>query len=296
MFCSFRFTSDRLKKGRVGKTITSEVTDGGYFSPYVVCVSTFPECLKTWRKARRCSQLDLAMEANVSSRHISFLETGRARPNPEMILRLGDALDLPLAARNQMLTQAGFAARYPARKWEAEDMAPIREATAHKLAGHAPYPAIALDRVWTLLQMNGPAKMLFAPLNVSTGDSMLDLITSDALPPLVENWPEVAHHSAQRLRTESAAQGGVEALDNAAAYLSEVPPPDTPLIGPVVPTIYRMGPLRLSMFTTIAQFGTPKDLTLDDMKIELFFPADADTAETLRALWSASSSDSAATQ
>ena len=152
-------------------------------------MSTFPESLKTWRKVRRCSQLDLAVEANVSSRHISFLETGRARPSPEMILRLGDALGLPLAARNQMLTQAGFAARYPARRWDAKEMAPIREAMEYTLAGHVPYPAIALDRLWTLVRMNGPAKMLFAPLSIAEGDSMLDLLMSDALPPLVENCP-----------------------------------------------------------------------------------------------------------
>lgn len=259
-------------------------------------MSTFPESLKSWRKARRCSQLDLAMEANVSSRHISFLETGRARPSPEMILRLGDALGLPLATRNQMLTQAGFAARYPSRRWDAEDMAPIREAMEHTLAGHAPYPAIALDRLWTVVRMNGPAKMLFAPLSLVEGDSMLDLVMSDALPPLVENWPEVAHHTAQRLRTESAAQGGAEALERAAAHLSLTPPPDAPAIGPVAPTIYRMGPMRLSMFTTIAQFGTPEDLTLDDLKIELFFPADAETATTLKSLWTASSNDAAAKQ
>ncbi len=257
----------------------------------VKLMSTFSESLKSWRKARRCSQLDLAMEANVSSRHISFLETGRARPSPEMILRLGDALGLPLAARNQMLTQAGFAARYPARKWEAEEMAPIREAMEHALTGHAPYPALALDRLWTVVRMNGPAQMLFAPLNVEEGDSMLDLVTSEALPPLVENWPEVAHLSAQRLRTESAAQGGIEALDRAAAILAEAPQPDSQTSGPVVPTIYRMGQARLSMFSTIAQFGTPEDLTLDDLKFELFFPADAETAATLKALWSASSDD-----
>lgn len=188
-------------------------------------MSTFPESLKIWRKTRRCSQLDLALEANVSSRHISFLETGRARPSAEMILRLGEALSLPLTARNQMLTQAGFAARYPARKWDAADMAPIRAAMEHTLAGHAPYPAIALDRLWTVVRMNAPTRMLFAPLNVGEGDSMLDLVMSDALPPLVENWPEVAHHSAQRLRTESAAQGGVAALDRAANHLSRTPLP-----------------------------------------------------------------------
>lgn len=175
-------------------------------------------------------------------------------------------------------------------------MAPIREAMEHTLAGHAPYPAVALDRLWTVVRMNGPAKVLFAPLNVAEGDSMLDLVTSGALPPLVENWPEVAHHTAQRLRTESAAQGGVAELDRAAEHLAEAPQPENQAPGPVVPTIYRMGTMRLSMFTTIAQFGTPEDLTLDDMKIELFFPADAETAETLRALWTASASHATATQ
>lgn len=175
-------------------------------------------------------------------------------------------------------------------------MAPIREAMEHTLLGHAPYPALVLDRLWTVVRMNGPAQMLFAPLNVVEGDSMLDLVTSDALPPLVENWPEVAHHSAQRLRTESAAQGGVDVLDRAAAKLSEAPHPEVLATGPVIPTIYRLGPMRLSMFATIAQFGTPEDLTLDDLKIELFFPADADTGATLKSLWAASSTDAAATQ
>jgi transcriptional regulator with XRE-family HTH domain len=245
-------------------------------------MSQFPETLKTWRNARRLSQLDLAVEADVSARHISFLETGRARPSREMIGKLGDALRLPLATRNQMLTHAGFAPRYPARRWEAEEMAPIRAAIAHTLSAHAPYPAIAIDKLWTVLRMNGPAVSLFGMLGISEGVSLIDLIVSDRLVPFIENWPDVARHSAQRLRTESAAQGGVAALDRAAEKLANVPQFGEHKLGPVVPTIYRAGAVRLSLFATVAQFGTPEDLALDDLKLELFFPADAETEAYLR--------------
>lgn len=241
----------------------------------------FPETLKTWRKARRFSQLDLAVEADVSSRHISFLETGRAKPSRDMIARLSDALDLPLASRNQMLTHAGFAVCYHQRKWDDEAMAPIRAAVDHMLKQHAPFPAIAVDRLWTIFKMNDPAKRLFGMLYVSEGSSMLDLLTSDLLPSFVENWPEVAHHAIQRLRTESAAQGGVDDFDRTADYLSTVAHhPEIPT-SPVVPTIYKAGDLRLSLFSTIAQFGTALDLTLDDLKFELFFPADDESERLL---------------
>ncbi|MEM8852139.1 MAG: helix-turn-helix transcriptional regulator [Pseudomonadota bacterium] len=244
----------------------------------------FSETLKKWRKARRFSQLDLAVEANVSSRHISFLETGRARPSREMIGRLGEALDLPLSAHNQLLTGAGFAARYAVRQWESAEMAPIRAAVDHTLSCHAPYPALAIDRLWTVVRMNPAATRLYGVFGVGEGDSILDLLVSDDLPPLVENWPDVARHAAQRLRTESAAQGGIAALDRVADTLTAEPLPPRQPLGPVVPTILRMGDLRLSLFATIAQFGTPEDVTLDDLKIELFFPADAETEAALRHL------------
>lgn len=248
-------------------------------------MTDFPQALKAWRKARRFSQLELAFEANVSARHIAFLETGRAGPSPAMIGRLGDALQIPLAARNQMLTLAGFAARYPGRQWDADEMAPIRAAVEHTLERHAPYPAIAVDRLWSVVRMNRPAHTLFGALGIVEGGSLLDLMTSDDLPPLIENWPEVAHHAAQRLRTESAAQGGVSRLDRVADKLSAASgPSDQKHIGPVVPTIYRAGGMRLSLFAIIAQFGTPEDLALDDLKIELFFPADAETERALRGM------------
>lgn len=244
----------------------------------------FSQVLKDWRKTRRLSQLGLANEADVSARHIAFLETGRARPSVAMIGRLGDALRLPLDARNQMLTGAGYAPRYPARQWDAADMAPIRAAVAYSLERHAPYPALAVDRLWTIVAMNASARSVFGALEISDGDSLLDLMVSDALPPLIENWPEVAHHAAQRLRTESAAQGGVERLNRVAEILSDVPGARQASLGPVTPTIFRIGTARLSLFAIIGQFGTAEDLTLDDLKIEFYFPADAATEAALRAM------------
>ncbi|MGJ8533350.1 MAG: helix-turn-helix domain-containing protein [Alphaproteobacteria bacterium] len=245
-------------------------------------MNDFSRTLQSWRKARRFSQLSLAVEADVSTRHISFLETGRARPSVDMIKRLGDALQLPLAARNQMLTFAGFAIQHQARNWSAEEMAPVRAAVDYTLNQHAPYPALAIDRLWTIVQMNRPAQGLFGPLNLNQGDSLLELMLSDILPPLIENWPQVAHHAAQRLRTESTAQGGIAVFDKAAEKLAEIPISAPHKSGPVVPTIFRAGSVRLSLFTTIAQFGTPEDLTLDELKIELYFPADHETEKALR--------------
>lgn len=247
-------------------------------------MTQFAQTLKTWRGARHLSQMDLAFEADVSARHISFLETGRAQPSREMIARLSDALTLPLSSRNQMLSAAGFAPRYDQRKWDAAEMAPVRAALDHTLNAHTPYPAFAVDRLWTVVQMNAPAQRLFGMLGIAEGASLLDLVTSTALPKFIENWPQVAHHSAQRLRTESAARGGVAELDAAATHLGSVPYDGKGDLGPVIPTIYKAGELRLSLFSTIAQFGTPEDVTLDDLKIEMFFPSDAQTESALRAM------------
>lgn len=240
-------------------------------------MSQFAQTLKTWRTARRYSQLELANEADVSARHLSFLETGRANPSREMIAKLGEALRMPLAARNQLLAHAGFAARYQQRNWDAEEMAPIRAAVEYTLAQHAPYPAFAVDRHWVILQMNAPAANLFGMMGVAEGESLIEVMLKEEVQALIENWPDVAHHAAHRLRTESAARGGIEKLETAADAFARAPAPKSQALGPVVPTNYRVGDLRLSLFATIAQFGTPEDLSLDDLKIELFFPSDEDT-------------------
>lgn len=247
-------------------------------------MTQFSQTLKNWRKARRFSQLELASEAEVSSRHVSFLETGRANPSRAMIGRLGDALNLPLAVRNQLLADAGFAARYPKRTWDDDEMEPIRKAVDHVLRQHSPYPAFAVDQHWTILQMNPSAKRLFAMMGADAGVSLIDLLLQETVQSMIENWPDVAHHSAYRLRVESASRGGDAVLDAAAEAFSQVPSPKQNAVGPVVPTIYKTGDLRLSLFSTIAQFGTPVDLALDDLKIELFFPNDHDTEVILRGM------------
>ena len=234
----------------------------------------FSDVLKFWRKSRRFSQMDLALEANVSTRHIAFLETGRAKPSPDMIDRLGEALKIPLDARNQLFNKAGFSNRYAGRAWDAEDMAPVRLAMEQMLDRHAPYPGFAFDRRWNLIRMNQPAKLLFSSFGIEEGSSILDFLTSDMLPDIIENWPEVAHHAAQRLRTESADQGGVPEFDRVAAKLSTVLITSQPTRSPVIPTVFKLGDMRLSLFAIIAQFGTPEDVALDDVKIELYFPSD----------------------
>ncbi|MEL7165113.1 MAG: helix-turn-helix domain-containing protein [Pseudomonadota bacterium] len=240
-------------------------------------MTRFPAALKSWRSARRYSQLDLAGIADISARHLSFLETGRARPSRDMVLRLGRALALPMAAQNQMLGDAGFAPHFASRDWTDADMAPIRQAVDHMLETHAPYPALALDRLWTIQQMNPPARALYGMLGVASGDSLLDLLVSSALPQVIENWPELAARTAHRLRLESLAAGHIAAFDPVIAHLEAAGSAAALARHPVIPTVLRMDDLRLSLFATLSQFGTPEDVTLEDIKIELYFPLDAAT-------------------
>ena len=243
-------------------------------------MTPFSDLLRHWRKMRRLSQLELALEANVSARHISFLETGRARPSRDMIVLLGETLMVPLAERNQMLAALGFTPRYAARDWDEAAMAPIRRAVDQLLVNHMPYPGIAIDRLWRLIRMNKAAKQLFGMFGMTEGESMLNLLSNPMLWQMIENWPEVAHHSMMRLRVESRAQGGVAELDAAASVLADHAKLGSD-VGPTVPTVFRFGDQRLAMFGTVAQFGSPEDLTLEDMKVELFFPSDAETDQKL---------------
>ena len=239
-------------------------------------MSDFPATLRRWRQTRRYSQLALSLDADVSARHISFLETGRARPSREMVTRLGEAMDLPLTARNELLSHAGFAPRYGARDWDDAEMAPVRSAVEYMLNAHDPYPGLALDRVWNIVEMNAAATRLFGAFGVAKGQSLLTPMLTGVFAQVVENWPTVASAAASRLRVESAAAGGIAELDAAAGSLAPQGA-DTLSDGPVIPTIVQLGGMRLSMFATIAQFGTPEDLALDDLKVELYFPSDDTT-------------------
>lgn len=245
----------------------------------------FGQQLKDWRGRRRMSQLQLALAADVSARHVAFLETGRARPSRGMVLKLGEALDMPLSARNLMLDAAGFNGQFSARPLDSDAMAPVRAAIRHMIDRHAPFPALVFDRHWVVIDANGPAEALLSFLRIARGESLLSVLTEPGRgAELVENWAELAGHFFSRLRIESAHLGGDPVLDLAASQLAQ-----DPALGdvhprseapPVLPIRLRIGGGVYALFSTITQFGTASDIALCDLKIEMFFPADS-AAETL---------------
>jgi len=233
--------------------------------------------LRNWRGKRRMSQLQLALMADVSARHIAFLETGRAKPSRHMVLRLGEALEVPRAERNLMLDAAGFRAAYASRPLDGAAMAPIVKAIAHMLEGHLPYPAFVFDRHWTVVDANVSGRAMLAGFGLGAGDSFIDfLLTPGRGAELVENWPEVAEHLAARFRLESAHVGGDAVLDRAAAGLASAHVQTGPDKGGDLPAVlavrFRSGGQVFPMFSTITQFGTAEDIALADIKIEMFFP------------------------
>lgn len=247
----------------------------------------FGEHLRDWRRRRGMSQLRLALEADVSARHIAFLETGKANPTRGMVIRLSEALEVPRAERNVLLEAAGLAGVYALRTLAAEDMASIRAALEWTLQRHDPYPAIAFDRHWVLVSLNRAATGMLSAVGLAIGDSMLDaLLDPSRLRSSIDNWPEVAAHMRARLRTESRHLGGDPVLDRAADLLMREVDPKHAMAGAlpaVITTRYLAGGALLSFFSTIAQFGSAQDIALADLKIELLFPADEATRRTIAA-------------
>lgn len=247
----------------------------------------FGELLKTWRGQRRMSQMELGLAANVSARHVSFLETGRARPSRAMVLQLSESLDMPRATRNTLLNAAGFAPAYAARDLDETDMACVREAMDWTLERHNPYPAIAFDRYWRLLRLNACAAALLEPMQLGVGDSLLEAFIADGpFANAIENRDEIIRHLVSRLRTESVHLGGDAILDAAAgklaAELGDDPPHTMAPLPAVIPARYRANGRVLSFFSIISQFGATEDIALADVRIELMFPADEATRAALR--------------
>lgn len=252
----------------------------------------FGTTLKTWRTARRRSQLDLGLAANVSPRHISFLETGRSRPSRDMVLMLCDELEVPRGARNQLLTAAGLAPAYAARDIGEADMAPVRAAVDWVLQRHDPYPAFAMDRRWAVQKMNRTARTLMTRLGLGPGDSLIGALAGNAaFRDAIENIDEVVAHAIARVRTEIAHLGGdtyLETALDALADLGVAAHAPEGLLPAFVPTRFRAGGLVLSMFSTVAQFGSAEDVALAEMRIEMMFPADEPTRQVLTAMAGAS--------
>jgi transcriptional regulator with XRE-family HTH domain len=253
--------------------------------------------LREWRRRRRLSQLDLACEADISTRHLSFLETGRARPSREMVLHLAERLDVPLRERNVLLVAAGFAPTYPERPLEDPALDAARRAVELVLTGHEPYPALAVDRHWTLVAANRAvapllagvdASLLRAPVNV-----MRLTMHPAGLAPRVANYGQWRAHLLERLRRQVDVAGDA-ALAELLEELTGYPVPEGPEIpgiridpaisNVVVPFQVATDAGLLSFFSTTTIFGTPVDVTLSELAVESFFPADAATAETVRRL------------
>ena len=252
--------------------------------------------LKHWRNLRKRSQLDLALDAGVSQRHLSFLESGRARPSREMVLQLAEVLEVPLRERNQLLHAAGFASIYQERGLDHEDMRLVHDALALTLHHHEPYPAMVVDRAWNMLMCNEPTRRFIAALGDyeevwrrvdPSGQHNIVRLTfhPHGLQPLVRNWSMVAATLMARLQRELAADPTNEELRSlsadveacpTAAGMQAVDPTKVPgLTLPVFPVEYEVpGQGVLKVFSMISSFGTALDVTADELRIETFFPAD----------------------
>ena len=270
-------------------------------SSHVQPSSSFGDLLKTWRGKRRLSQLDLALQAGVSQRHISFLESGRAKPSREMTLQLSETLSVPLRDRNDWLVAAGFAPLFRARSLDDPQMQQVLSAVRLMLRNHEPFPALALDRAWTIRLTNAAFDRLVGLLGsdiwtrIGGADRNLMRLVfhPQGIRPLVENWKTVAPLLWYRACREADAIGG----EPMQATLRELQPyqeadtlrlaEDTTLL-PVLPLVLKRDGLRASLFSVIATFGTAQDVTADELRIESFFPADASTEQLFRSLAAAS--------
>lgn len=253
------------------------------------------EYLRDWRQRRRLSQMDLALDAGVSTRHLSFLETGRAAPSREMILKLAERLEIPLRERNLLLVAGGFAPVFPERRLDDPDVAAARRAVDLVLAGHEPYPAVALDRHWTIVAHNraiGPFLEGSAPELLTGPINMIRLsLHPQGIAPRIVNLGEVRAHVLARLRRQIELTAD-PVLDALLAEVSAYPVPFSqphPKKGQeagelFIPVRLQTEAGLLTLITTTTVFGTPVDVTLAELAIEAFLPADAETAERLRAM------------
>ena len=280
-------------------SITSEVIErwtlGGYSQRRMATVSSQPQVgplLREWRKRRRRTQLDLALDAGISARHLSFVETGRSTPSREMVLLLAEQLEVPFRERNHLLLAAGHAPAFPERSLDDPELAPVREAIDLVLAGHEPYPALVIDRRWNIVAANSATMALaewLDPALLEPPNTMQRVFLRVA--PLIVNLDEVLAYFVERLEHQVAITGDEEM----AALLDELPdypesmrehdPSEAAARGILMPLRVRSPDGgELSFFGTVATFGTAVEVTTSELSIECLFPADAATAEALKNL------------
>jgi transcriptional regulator with XRE-family HTH domain len=253
--------------------------------------------LRWWRERRGLSQLDLATTVSTTQRHLSFVESGRAAPSREMILRLAAALDVSLRQQNALLLAGGYAPAWRESDLTAPELAQVTRALDHMLAQQEPYPGFVVDRRWNLLRANAGAGRLVeflsgpAPAAPSPGPVNLAvaLVSPDGLRPFIVNWEEVTLYFLRGVQADAIADGTQEtagllerllAVPGVPALSTDLPPDDDR--APVLAIHFRRDTTSLRMFTTLATLGTPRDVTVQELRVECFFPVDDATARQFR--------------
>jgi transcriptional regulator with XRE-family HTH domain len=255
----------------------------------------FGEHLRQWRLRRRMTQLELAGEAEISARHLSFIETGRSAPSREMVLRLAQRLEVPLRERNALLVAAGYAPMYRERPLDDPALAAAREAVQLILRGHEPFPALAVDRHWNLVAANRMVSHLLAGIAPALLEPPMNVLRlslhPQGLAPRIVNLGQWRHHLFERLRQQVQATGdpALQALEQELRALPVPPQADAArlpgeVLGVAMPLQLRTPAGVLSFISTVTVFGTPADVTLQELALETFFAADPFTAGALRQL------------
>ncbi|MET4658836.1 transcriptional regulator with XRE-family HTH domain [Streptomyces sp. PvP037] len=246
---------------------------------------TVGELLRQWRHRRRLSQLDLAIAADVSARHVSLVETGKSRPSADMVLRLADQLDVPLRERNRLLLAAGFAPRYAERPLDDHALSAARDAVERVLRAHEPYPALAFDRRWNIVMTNRAVEPFFADVDPELLRPPVNLVRLGLDPrgfaPLVVNLADVRAVFRSRIMRQLDIAPDAELT----ALYEELLEPDSETASRrsvasdvVIPMVLRLDGREVRLFSTITTFGTPLDITLDEVAIESYYPADTESA------------------
>lgn len=257
-------------------------------SSAVVSLRPVGALLRDWRERRRLSQLELSVRAEISTRHLSFVETGRSRPTPQMILKLTDHLEVPLRERNQLLLAGGYAPIYPERALDAPELAAVRAALHLVLTAHEPYPAVVINRWWELVDANSGVEVMTegcAPELLRPPVNVLRLsLHPDGMAPRIRNLAQWRAHLLEQIRQRADAIGDerlVELHDELQAYPggydASMPPNNV-----VLPLRIKHGSSELSFFSIAAAVSTSSDITVNELMVESFYPADDETVQRLR--------------
>jgi len=257
--------------------------------------------VKAWRLGRRISQMDLALDAGISPRHLSFVETGRARPSADVLLALAAQLEVPLRTRNTWLLTAGYAPRFSEQALTSAKMAQIHAALSKLLSAHDPYPGVVLDGRWNVVLANDAAQRLIALLPEFLRQPHVNMFRASLHPQgfaaLTRNFPEwggYLMHELQKLVMQSRDEDMAALLQELASYPNVVtiqgPPTEAPNSAPrlLIPCLLELNGQCFSLFTTMSSFGTPRDITLAELSVELFYPSDPETDALLHQLAAAS--------